>query len=38
MQRYLTEFDFSWNHRKTTDRERAEALLVAVGGKRLRSN
>jgi len=35
LQRYVTEFDFRWNYRKTTDRERADALLTGVGGKRL---
>lgn len=35
LQRYVIEFDFRWNHRKTTDKERADALLTGVGGKRL---
>lgn len=35
LQRYVTEFDFRWNNRKTTDKKRAEALLAGVGGKRL---
>lgn len=35
LQRYVTEFDFRWNHRKTTDKERADALLSSVAGKRL---
>jgi transposase-like protein len=35
LQRYVTEFDFRWNHRKTTDRERSDTLLSQVGGKRL---
>ena len=35
LQRYATEFDFRWNLRKTTDKERAEALLSNVAGKRL---
>lgn len=35
LQRYVTEFDFRWNHRKTTDKERADTLLIGVGGKRL---
>ena len=35
LQRYVTEFDFRWNYRKTTDRERADALLGEVAGKRL---
>ena len=38
LQRYVTEFDFRWNHRKTTDRQRSDALLMSVGGKRLRYN
>ena len=36
LQRYVTEFDFRWNNRKVTDRERSDALLGMVGGKRLR--
>jgi transposase-like protein len=35
LQRYATEFDFRWNNRKTTDGERADALLSQVHGKRL---
>ena len=35
LQRYATEFDFRWNHRKTTDVQRSGALLSQVGGKRL---
>lgn len=35
LQRYATEFDFRWNHRKTTDMQRAAALLSQIGGKRL---
>ena len=35
LQRYVTEFDFCWNHRKECDRNRAEALLRGVAGKRL---
>ena len=35
LQRYVTEFDFRWNHRKTMDKERSDALLTGVGGKRL---
>lgn len=35
LQRYVTEFDFRWNYRKTTDKERSDALLTGVGGKRL---
>lgn len=35
LQRYLTEFDYRWNHRHTTDDERAAALLPHIQGKRL---
>ncbi|MEP7043846.1 MAG: IS1595 family transposase [Dokdonella sp.] len=35
LQRYCTEFDYRWNARKTTDKERSDALLGQVGGKRL---
>jgi transposase-like protein len=35
LQRYATEFDFRWNHRKTTDMQRAKAALAGIGGKRL---
>ncbi|HSN01322.1 MAG TPA: IS1595 family transposase [Rudaea sp.] len=35
LQRYATEFDFRWNHRKISDKERAEILLQQLGGKRL---
>jgi len=35
LQRYANEFDFRWNHRKTTDVERADAALRGIGGKRL---
>ncbi|MEO6688141.1 MAG: IS1595 family transposase [Dokdonella sp.] len=35
LQRYVTEFDYRWNHRKTTDKERSDALLQQVSGKRL---
>jgi transposase-like protein len=35
LQRYADEFDFRWNHRKTTDMERAQAALRGIGGKRL---
>jgi transposase-like protein len=35
LQRYCTEFDFRFTHRRTTDEERAEAALKQVGGKRL---
>lgn len=35
LQRYANEFDFRWNHRKTTDAQRAAAALVGIQGKRL---
>ncbi|KFN49256.1 IS1595 family transposase [Arenimonas composti] len=35
LQRYVTEFDFRWNHRKISDRERSDKLLQSVAGKRL---
>lgn len=35
LQRYATEFDFRWNHRKICDTERANFLLGQVGGRRL---
>jgi transposase-like protein len=35
LQKYCTEFDFRWNHRKTKDAERADILLGQVHGKRL---
>jgi transposase-like protein len=35
LQRYVTEFDFRWNHRKTADSERAAILLQSIAGKRL---
>jgi transposase-like protein len=35
LHRYLTEFDFRYNHRKISDAERAEALLRGAKGKRL---
>jgi hypothetical protein len=35
LQRYVTEFDFRWDHRKTTDRERSDKLLTEIAGKRL---
>ena len=35
LQRYADEFDFRWNHRKTTDMQRAEAAMRGIGGKRL---
>jgi len=33
--RYLAEFDFRYNHRKSEDKERAEAMLKGAKGKRL---
>ena len=38
LQRYVTEFDFRWNHRKTSDRERGDILLASISGKRLKYN
>lgn len=35
LQRYVTEFDYRWNNRKTTDKERSDTLLSSVAGKRL---
>ncbi len=35
LQRYCTEFDFRFTHRKTTDTDRANAALAQIGGKRL---
>lgn len=35
LQRYLDEFDFRWDHRKTSDVERTTAALKQVEGKRL---
>lgn len=35
LQRYCTEFDFRFSHRKITDAERAENALRQIGGKRL---
>ncbi len=35
LQRYVSEFDFRWNHRKVTDRERSDTLLQSIAGKRL---
>src|SRR6266480_570338 len=34
LQRYCTEFDFRFTHRKVTDDERATAALKQIGGKR----
>src|SRR6266508_767932 len=36
LHRYLSEFDFRYNARKTTDAERTRMALEQVGGKRLR--
>jgi transposase-like protein len=35
LQRYVTEFDYRWNHRKVSDKERSDALLQQLSGKRL---
>ncbi len=35
LQRYVTEFDFRYNHRKIDDSERAESALKGISGKRL---
>ena len=38
LQRYVTEFDFRYNHRASlgvNDTQRAQALLKNIGGKRL---
>jgi transposase-like protein len=35
LQRYCTEFDFRFTHRKATDAERADAALRGIAGKRL---
>lgn len=35
LQRYCTEFDFRFSHRKVTDEQRAEAALKGISGKRL---
>lgn len=35
LQRYLDEFDFRWDHRKTRDVERTNMALAQVEGKRL---
>lgn len=36
LHRYLSEFDFRWNHRKISDGERTVEAIAIVGGKRLR--
>ena len=38
LQRYCTEFDFRFTHRKATDAERADAALKGIFGKRLMYN
>ena len=38
LQRYVTEFDYRWNNRKITDKERSDKLLAQVAGKRLKYN
>jgi transposase-like protein len=35
LNRYLDEFCYRWNHRQTSDSDRALAVLTQVGGKRL---
>lgn len=35
LHRYLAEFDFRYNHRDTTDSERATIALKGIGGRRL---
>jgi transposase-like protein len=35
LQRYCDEFDFRWNHRKVSDRERSDKVLQSIAGKRL---
>jgi transposase-like protein len=35
LQKYCTEFDFRFTHRKATDEQRANAALAQIGGKRL---
>jgi hypothetical protein len=35
LHRYLSEFNFRYNERKTTDAERSEAALIGIEGKRL---
>lgn len=35
LQRYLSEFDFRYSHRKISDTERTEKALSQIGGKRL---
>lgn len=35
LMRYVHEFDFRYNHREVTDRERADAALRGIEGKRL---
>jgi transposase-like protein len=35
LQRYVTEFDFRWNHRKLCDSARTDSLLGQIGGRRV---
>ena len=35
LQRYVTEFDFRYNHRNINDNERREEVLKNISGKRL---
>jgi hypothetical protein len=35
LQRDVTEFDYRWNNRKTSDKQRSDKLLTKVAGKRL---
>ncbi|MBS0566095.1 MAG: IS1595 family transposase [Proteobacteria bacterium] len=35
LQRYVTEFDYRWNNRKVSDKERSDKLLTQLHGKRL---
>lgn len=35
LDRYLAEFMFRWDNRKTTDMERTTSLVKSVAGKRL---
>ncbi len=35
LQRYVTEFDFRYNHRKTTDSQRVTNVVKGIAGKRL---
>jgi hypothetical protein len=35
LQRYVTELDFRYNHRKSTNYDRAQSALMGIAGKRL---